>query len=166
MPQFNDLHKLFIHELKDVCSAEKQLTQALPKMAKAAESSELREAFENHLDETKKHYEKIVKLLESFDSTQGREKCVGMAGIIEEGEKLIKKHPDPIVLDAGLIASAQKAEHYEIASYGTLRAWAELMGHTKAVSVFDSILEQELAADETLTEVSETVNSQATAQAH
>ncbi len=163
MPKFKELHDLFIHELKDVASAEKQLTSALPKMAKAAENSELRQAFEDHLKETEQHYTKVVDLLESFDSTKGREKCQGIAGIIEEGEKLMKEDAEPAVRDAALITSAQKAEHYEIASYGTLRSWAKTLGYTEAAKVFDEIIEEEGAADKKLMKLAKSLNPKAEA---
>lgn len=163
MPKFKELHDLFIHELKDVASAEKQLTSALPKMAKAAENSELRQAFEDHLKETEQHYTKVVNLLESFDSTKGREKCQGIAGIIEEGEKLMKEDAEPAVRDAALITSAQKAEHYEIASYGTLRSWAKTLGYTEAAKVFDEIIEEEGAADKKLMKLAKSLNPKAEA---
>lgn len=162
MPKFKELHDLFIHELKDVASAENQLTSALPKLAKAADNKELRTAFEDHLKETKQHYTKVVDLLGSFDATKGREKCSGMAGIVEEGEKLMKEEADPVVLDCGLIASAQKAEHYEIASYGTLRSWAKTLGYTEAAKVLDGILEEEGAADKKLVKIAKTLNARAT----
>jgi ferritin-like metal-binding protein YciE len=163
MPKFKELHNLFIHELKDVASAEHQLTNALPKLAKGTENKELRAAFEDHHKETKDHYDKVIALLESFDSTKGREKCSGMAGIVQEGESMLKEEGDPVVLDCGLIASAQKAEHYEIASYGTLRTWAKTLGYTEAAQVFEEIIEQEGAADKKLTKIAKSLNTRATA---
>ncbi len=163
MPKFKELHDLFIHELKDVASAEHQLTNALQKLAKGAENKELRTAFEDHLKETEQHYNKVIELLESFDSTKGREKCSGMAGIVKEGESLMKEEADPVVLDCGLIASAQKAEHYEIASYGTLRTWAKTLGYTEAAQVFEEILEQEGATDKKLSKIAKFINTSAMA---
>ena len=154
------LHKLFVHELKDVASAEAQLVKALPKMAKNANSEELREAFETHLAETQNQLKLVKGLLDSLGETEGEE-CVAMKGIIEEGEKLLKMHGDESVQDAALIAAAQKAEHYEIATYGTLRSWAELMGLDEAASVLDEILEEEAATDEKLTALAESINAEA-----
>jgi ferritin-like metal-binding protein YciE len=161
MPAIQNLQELLIHELRDAASAEDQLIKALPKMAKSAASAELREAFENHLEETKAHYRKIVELLESFGTSQGRQKCAGIAGIVEEGEKLLNAPSEAGVLDAALICTAQKAEHYEIAAYGAMRDWAELLGHDDVAGELDRILDQESAADRTLTAVADQINAAA-----
>jgi ferritin-like metal-binding protein YciE len=149
------LHEMLVDEIKDLYHAEKQLTKALPKMAKAAANEELREAFATHLEETK---EQIVRLEEVFEVLGEKVKaknCPGMAGIIEEGsEKIQEVEPGP-VLDAVLIASAQRAEHYEIGAYGTCAEWARLMGHTEVVALLEQTLEEEKAADKTLTALAE-----------
>src|SRR4051812_17869722 len=156
----NDLHELFLDELADVYSAEQQLTKALPKMAKAAQSDELREALEQHLEETEEQISRLEQVAESIDETIKRKTCKAMKGLIEEGEDIIKEQKDSSALDAGIIAAAQKVEHYEIASYGTLCAWAEQMGHDEALKLLKQTEEEESAADEKLTEVAETIANQ------
>ena len=123
----NDLRNALVHELKDLHSAETQLTKALPKMAKKATASELKTAFEDHLEETKGQLERIKQALELMEETTGRQKCEAMAGLIEEGEELLKEDATDEVRDALLIAAAQKVEHYEIASYGTVLTWCKLL---------------------------------------
>lgn len=154
-------HHLFIHELRDLASAEEQIIKALPKMAKAAGSDALREALTDHLAESEGHLEMVLELLESFGEARGRVKCAGMAGIISEGDEKLKAKGDADVLDAAIIAAGQKVEHYEIATYGTARAWAALMGHREAVAVLDEILAQEKAADQKLTKLSQAINVEA-----
>lgn len=153
MPQTDTLHDVFIDELKDVYDAEQQLTKALPKLAKAAKSQELRQAFEHHLEETEGHVERLEQIFESLDEKAKRKKCTGIAGIIEEGEKVIEEDFDGSTMDAALIAGGQRAEHYEIAVYGTLAAWARSMGHTKAADLLEQTLEEERAADKKLNEI-------------
>jgi ferritin-like metal-binding protein YciE len=154
-------HQLFIHELRDLASAEEQIIKVLPKLAKAAGSEALREALAEHLAQSEGHLQMVLELLESFGETRGRVKCAGIAGIISEGDEKMKAKGDPDVLDAAIIASAQKVEHYEIATYGTARAWAELMGHREAVVMLDEILAQEKAADQKLTKLSRAINVEA-----
>ncbi len=144
------LKELYIHELKDLCDAEKQLVEALPKMRDAAESEELQEAFQNHLTETEEQLESMKALLKEYGETASRIKCKGMAGLLEEGDKAMEDAQSPVT-DAALIAAAQRVEHYEMAGYGTARAFAEQLGEKKAVKILDEILEQESAANETLT---------------
>jgi ferritin-like metal-binding protein YciE len=163
MKKMPTLFELFLHELKDVASAEGMLVEALPKLAEAANSDDLRGAIENHLEETRQQRNTIHRLLDGFGSDVGRTKCVAMAGIIEEGQKLMKEKADESVRDAAIIASAQKAEHYEIATYGTLRAWAEQLGLEEAAATLDVILEEESAANETLTQIARRVNQEAEA---
>ena len=153
MPQTDTLHEVFLEELKDVYDAEKQLTKALPKLAKAARSQELRTAFEHHLEETEQHVERIEQIFEFLDEPAKGKRCKGIAGIIEEGEKVVKEDFDGSTKDAALIAGGQRAEHYEIAAYGTLSAWARLMGHTEAADLLEQTLEEEKAADEKLNEI-------------
>ncbi len=148
-----DLHELFLDELADLLNAEQQLTKALPKMAEAAESDELREAFESHLEETREHVSRLEKVFQTLEEPVKNKTCKAMKGLLEEGEELMEELADSSALDDGLIAAAQKVEHYEIASYGTVCAWAEQMGHTDALELLQDTLAEEKAADETLTEI-------------
>lgn len=149
------LHDLMIHELKDLYSAEKQLVQALPKMAKAATSDELRAALEKHLGETEEQVSRIEQIMDSFGESPRGQKCSGMEGLIEEGKTMLKEDADPDVMDAGIIVAAQKVEHYEIASYGAVCEYARMMGHTEAVQLLEQTLEEEKMADETLNKLAE-----------
>lgn len=154
----NTLEDLFLDELKDIYNAEKQLTKALPKMAKNAESAELREAFENHLEETKGQIERLEEVFKFLNKTARGKKCKAMEGLTEEGKELMEEDADEAVMDAALICAAQKVEHYEIATYGTLVAWARILGYEDAVGLLEETLEQEKAADEKLTEISSELN--------
>jgi ferritin-like metal-binding protein YciE len=145
------LRETFVEELKDLYDAEKQLLKALPKMAKAAEHEELKAALESHLQETQGHVERLEKVFEIFDETPKGKKCKAMQGLVEEGQDLIEDEEG----DAALICAAQKVEHYEIASYGSLRAWAEMLEEDEAVDLLQETLDEEKAADEKLTEVAE-----------
>ena len=156
-PMDNDLHELFLDELADLYSAEQQLTKALPKMAKAAESDELREALEQHLEETEEHLNRLEQVAESLDETLKKKTCKAMKGLIEEADEIVKEQKDSSALDAGIIAACQKVEHYEIASYGTVCAWAEQMGHDDALKLLRQTEEEETAADEKLTEIAENI---------
>jgi ferritin-like metal-binding protein YciE len=153
----NDLHELFLDELADIYNAEHQLTKALPKLAKAAESDELREALEEHLEETEEHISRLEQVAESLDETLKRKTCKAMQGLVAEGDEIVKEQKDSSALDAGIIAACQKVEHYEIATYGTLISWAEQMGHDEAVKLLRQTEEEESAADEKLTEVAENI---------
>jgi ferritin-like metal-binding protein YciE len=144
------LQDLFVHELKDLYSAEKQLTEALPKMAKAAHAPELKNAFTMHLEETQKQLERVHGLLQELGENPGRKKCTAMEGLIEEGAHVIKEKAAPAVKDAALIAAAQRVEHYEISGYGTARAFAETLGHKQAAKILDQILDEESATNEKL----------------
>jgi ferritin-like metal-binding protein YciE len=150
-----NLRDLLIHELQDTYHAEKQLLKALPKMVKAATSGELKEAFESHLRETEEQVNRLAQVFDSLEEPVKEEKCEGMAGIIEEGNELLKEDAADAVKDAGLIASAQKAEHYEIASYGCLCAWAELLGEQDALDLLRQNLAEEEEANEKLTDIAE-----------
>lgn len=152
-----ELHKLFLDELADIYNAEQQLTKALPKLAKAAQSDELREALEQHLEETEEHISRLEQVAESLDETLKRKTCKAMKGLLEEGDEIVKEQKNSSALDAGIIAACQKVEHYEIATYGTLCAWAEQMGHDEALKLLQQTEEEEAAADETLTEVAENI---------
>lgn len=156
------LNDLFIHELKDLYSAENQLLKALPKMAKAATNEDLRASFESHLEETKGHVTRLEEIAKSCECKLTGHKCKAMEGLIAEGSDLISEDADDMVRDAGLIGAAQRVEHYEIAGYGTARALAECLGHDDAVALLSETLEEEKAADEKLTELAEsTINDDA-----
>src|SRR6185369_595023 len=161
------LHDAFLDELRDAYDAEKQLIKALPKMAKAAESDTLRTAFETHLEETQGHAERLEQVFASLDEKVRGKHCDGIAGIIEEGKAIMEEDFEGTTLDACLIAAAQRAEHYEMAAYGTLVAWAKAMGHQEAAGLLEEILEEEKAADEKLTQIAEAgINQEAAQAAH
>jgi ferritin-like metal-binding protein YciE len=149
----NELHELFLDELADALHAEQQLTKALHKMVKAAKSEELRTALEEHLEETNGHISRLEQVFELLDEKSKAKPCKGMKGILEEGDEMVKEMKDTGAIDATVIAAGQKVEHYEIASYGTLVAWAEQMGHDDAAQLLKQTLEEEKAADEKLTEI-------------
>jgi ferritin-like metal-binding protein YciE len=160
----DSLDKLFLEELKDVYNAEKQLVQALPRLAKAAESPELREAFTSHLEETKGHVERLEQVFKALGETARGKKCKGMEGLIEEGKEILEQEGEGAVIDAALIAGAQRVEHYEIAAYGCLCTYAKLLGHDDAAELLAETLAEEEAADSKLSEIAESsVNGQAAA---
>ncbi|MGH9196530.1 MAG: ferritin-like domain-containing protein, partial [Acidimicrobiia bacterium] len=142
-------------ELRDVYDAEKQITRALPKMVKAAEAQELRSAFEKHLNQTRGQIERLEEIFEMLDTRPKGHHCPGMEGIITEGSELMEEDGDPAVLDAGLIGAAQKVEHYEIAVYGTLLTYANLLGRTEAADLLQQTLDEEKQADQKLTQLAE-----------
>ena len=167
MADAGTLHDAFIDELRDAYDAEKQLTKALPKMAKAASSPQLRAAFQAHLKETRAQVERLEEVFESLDEKVSGKHCDGIAGIIEEGKSVMEEDFDDVTMDASLIAGGQRAEHYEMAAYGTLVAWARAMGHEEAAALLQETLDEEKAADEKLTEVAESgVNQEAADAAH
>lgn len=149
------LEDLYTDMLKDLYSAEKQLVKALPKMAKNAQSSDLQKAFQEHLRQTEGHVERIDQIFTELGGSPRGKKCVGMEGLIEEGSELMQEDIEPNVLDAGLIAAAQKVEHYEIAGYGTARAWAQRLGYDNAARLLQETLEEESMANEKLTKIAE-----------
>lgn len=151
--KLNTLKDLYIHELKDLYSAEKQLIRALPKMARAATNEKLAEGFKLHLEETKEHANRLEKLLSNLDQTTRGPKCKGMEGLLKEGEEMIEEEADEEVRDAGLISAAQRVEHYEIAGYGTARTYAELLGDKEGVKVLQTTLDEEAQTDQKLTKV-------------
>jgi ferritin-like metal-binding protein YciE len=153
--KITSLEGLYTDMLKDLYSAEKQLVQALPKMAKAAQSADLEKAFEEHLKQTEEHVARIERIFSDMDSSPRGKKCVAMEGLVAEGKELLEEDIDPDVLDAGLIAAAQKVEHYEISSYGTARTWAERLGRDKAARLLQKTLEEESAANDKLTQIAE-----------
>jgi ferritin-like metal-binding protein YciE len=155
------IQDLFVEELRDLYSAEKQITKALPKMAKAASSNELRQAFESHLEETSGHVGRLEKIFNTLEKSSRGKTCEGMKGLLSEGAELIKEIGKGDVLDAGLISAAQRVEHYEMAGYGSVRAYAELLGNSGVVDLLQATLDEEKAADKKLTQISKTVNNQA-----
>ena len=159
-----NLREALVEEIRDIYNAEKQLVKALPKMAKGAESDELREAFEEHLQETEGQVTRLERVFELLDEKPRGKHCAGMAGIVEEGSEKLQEDMEGSVLDACLIGAAQKVEHYEICAYGTAIAWAEALGLTEVVEVLTETLEEEKAADEKLTALAESgINQAATA---
>ena len=162
MADTQTLHDAFLVELKDAYDAEKQLTKALPKLAKASNSPELRQAFQDHLEETNGHVEKLEQVFQSLDEKPKGQHCDGIAGIIDEGKNVMDEDFEGATMDACLIAAGQRAEHYEIAAYGTLVAWAKTMGHHDAADLLQEILDEEKAADEKLNAIAESgVNDEA-----
>jgi ferritin-like metal-binding protein YciE len=156
------LMKLFEDELKDIYWAEKALTKAIPKMMKKATSNELKTALENHLVETELQVSKVEKVFKAIDKKASAKKCEAMAGLVKEAEEIMKDSDPGAMRDAGIISAAQKVEHYEIASYGTLRTFAQTLGLKEAASILEMILNEEKAADEKLTAVAEaTINMKA-----
>ena len=167
MADAGTLHDAFIDELRDAYDAEKQLTKALPKMAKAASSPQLRAAFQAHLEETRAQVERLEEVFESLDEKVSGKHCDGIAGIIEEGKSVMEEDFDDVTMDACLIAGGQRAEHYEMAAYGTLVAWARAMGHEEAAVLLQETLDEEKAADEKLTSLAEGgINQDAAEAAH
>ncbi len=150
------MEELFVHELKDIYSAEKQLVKALPRLAKAASSQKLRAAIQEHLEQTEHQVERLDQVFESLEASSRGAKCVAMEGLIEEGKAIQDQEFEDSVLDAALIGAAQKVEHYEIAAYGTLASIARLLGHEDAVQLLQETLEEEKQADRKLTELAET----------
>ncbi len=164
--KMKSLNDLFLHELKDLYSAEKQLTKALPKMAKAASNDLLKQAFKSHLEETEGHVQRLEQIFEQLDASPRGTKCKAMEGLIEEGKELMDEDMDDEVLDAALICAAQRVEHYEIAGYGGARTFAERLGNDTAAKLLQQTLDEEAAADKKLTKISNTVNEAALAGAH
>jgi ferritin-like metal-binding protein YciE len=155
MAEAKSLHDAFIDELRDTYDAEKQIIKALPKLAKAAGSEELREAFESHLEETRGQVDRLEQVFASLDEKVRGKHCDGVAGIIEEGKSILEEDFDDTTMDACLIAAAQRVEHYEMAAYGTLVAWAEAMGHSEAAELLQQTLDEEKAADKKLSSLAE-----------
>jgi ferritin-like metal-binding protein YciE len=153
----NPLEELLIDELKDIYNAENQMLKSLPKMAKAASSPELKRAFERHLEETRRQVERLNQIGEQMDIRLSGKKCKGMEGLIEEGKEIMEEDLDDNAIDAGLIGAAQKAEHYEIAAYGTARTHASLLGYNKIAKLLQQTLDEEGATDKKLTALAESV---------
>ena len=154
----NSLHDLYLEQLKDLYDAEHQLIKALPKMAKASSSAELREAFEEHLEKTKEHARRIETIFESMGENAKGQKCKAMEGLVKEGSEVIEEDMEHGVKDAALIAAAQRVEHYEMAGYGCVRTYASLLGETKAAGLLEKTLQEEEEADQTLGGIAEQIN--------
>lgn len=160
------LQDLYVDKLKDLYSAENQIIKALPRMIKSATTPELQRALQEHLTVTEGHVRRLERIASELGSSPRGKKCAGMEGLLEEGKELLKEKADSDVLDAGIIAAAQSVEHYEIAGYGTVRAWAELMGEQNAAKLFQQTLDEEKQADESLTALAEQyINAMAENQA-
>jgi ferritin-like metal-binding protein YciE len=165
MAKVSTLEDLFLDEIQDLYDAEKQLTKALPKMAKAATSEELRQAFEEHLEQTRGHVERLEQVFEALGEKARGKKCEAMQGLVKEGDEIASSTDETAVRDAGLIAGAQKVEHYEIAGYGSARTHAQLLGHDRIVSILESTLNEEKETDAKLTDLAQTtVNEDAAAE--
>lgn len=155
--KLDTLKKLYVEELRDIYSAEQQLVKALPKMAKGASSDDLREAIESHLEETKGQVERLEQIFEALDESAKGKTCQAMKGLIEEGSEILDEKGEDSVLDAGIIAAAQKVEHYEMATYGTLRTWADLLHEEEAAELLQETLDEEGEADKKLTDLAEEI---------
>ena len=158
-----NLRDLLVEELKDLYSAENQLTKALPKVAKNVSDPQLKKAIENHLKETEGHVQRLEQIFEKLDESPKGKTCEGMKGLITEADERIKEGGEPPVLDAGLIADAQRVEHYEISAYGSARTFANLLGEKEIVRLLEQTLKEEKAADEKLTSIAEGINVEAKA---
>ena len=157
----DSLRQLYVDELKDLYSAETQLVKALPKLAKASSHARLRQSFEEHLRQTSEQVSRLEQIFDTLGEKAGGKKCVGMEGLVKEGVETMQEKYGDTVMDAAIIAAAQRVEHYEIAAYGTVRAFAELLGESNHVPLIDQTLEEEKQADEQLTRLAEQLNSQA-----
>jgi len=159
----NSLRELYVEQLKDLYDAEHQLIKALPKLAEASSSDKLRNAFEEHLDKTKQHAQRIEQIFEGMGQKAKTQKCKGMEGLVKEGSEILKEEDDidGEVKDAALIAAAQRVEHYEIAGYGTVRTYANLLGENEAANLLQQTLDEEKEADQTLNEIAEQINVEA-----
>jgi len=167
MAETGTLHDAFIDELRDTYDAERQLTKALPKLAKAASNPKLRQAFERHLEETEGQIERLEQVFENLGEKVRGKHCDGIAGIIDEGKSIMEEDFDEATMDACLIAAGQRAEHYEMAAYGTLVAWAQAMGHAAAARLLQQTLDEEKAADKKLSGLAEAgINQSAADAAH
>lgn len=157
----SSLQDLYLDELRDLYNAETQLVKALPKMAKAASNDQLREAFQEHLRETTEHVSRLEQIFEKLGEKATGKKCLGMEGLVKEGSETMKEDYPEEVKDAAIIGAAQRVEHYEMAGYGTVRAFAELLGETEHVTLLEQTLEEEKQADEKLTQLAEEINPKA-----
>ena len=159
--ELDTLEALYIDELKDLWSAEKQILKALPRMIRAAGDKDVKRAFTQHERQTRQHVTRLERIFKQLDASPRGKKCVGMEGLLEEGAELIKEKPDQDVLDAGLISAAQHVEHYEMAGYGTVRTWARLLGRDDQADLLQQTLDEEGETDKLLTSLAEAVNVEA-----
>jgi ferritin-like metal-binding protein YciE len=155
--KLQSLDDLFFEQLRDIFDAEKQIIKALPKMAKAAEAEELRAAFEEHLDQTRGHLERLERIFDLLGKKARGKSCQAMEGLIAEGEDILDADADPMVRDAGLIAAAQRIEHYEMAAYGCLHSWAQQLNNAKAAELIEETLREEKETDQKLTHIAESI---------
>lgn len=163
MESLENLSDLFVHELRDLYDAEQQLIRALPELAQAANSDELRKGFEQHLAETRGHAQRLEQLFKALGEEPKGKSCKAMAGLIAEAKELLDEDMDPDVLDAALIVAAQKVEHYEIAGYGSVSTFARILGYNDALKLLKSTIAEEEATDKKLTQLSEQLNQKAAA---
>jgi ferritin-like metal-binding protein YciE len=161
MMQKDSLRQLYLDELRDLYSAETQIVKALPKLAKASSNAGLRQAFEEHLRQTSEHVARLEQIFEMLEEKPSGRKCLGMDGLVKEGAETMQEDYAEEVMDAAVIGAAQRVEHYEIAGYGTVRAYAELLGEDEHISLLEQTLEEEKQADEKLTQLAEQINRQA-----
>ena len=161
MPKITNLHDVYVEQLKDLYSAEVQLTKALPKMAKASTSPSLAQGFQEHLEQTKTHVSRLEEIFEALDEKPTGKTCKAMKGLIEEGSEAIEEDASPAAKDALLIAAAQRVEHYEIAGYGSVKTYAHLLEEEDAAKLLEQTLQEEVETDEKLTEAAETINVEA-----
>lgn len=159
--KIDSLQKLYVEELRDLHSAERQIIQALPKMIKGASSPELKAALEEHLAVTKEQLARLDQIFDKLGKKGTGKKCKGMEGILEEGKEMLAEDMAPEVLDAAILSSAQHVEHYEMAGYGTVRTYAQLLGETEAMKLLQTTLDEEGKADKTLTELAQRINVEA-----
>jgi ferritin-like metal-binding protein YciE len=160
--KLESLKDLYLEQLKDLYSAENQIIEALPRMAEAAGSADLRKAFNDHLRQTGEHVRRLERIFQDLQESPKGETCEGMKGLLKEGAHMTKMNGDPAVIDAGLIAAAQRVEHYEMAGYGTVRTYAEMLGKSEHASLLERTLQEEEQTDERLTELAEShINQEA-----
>jgi len=159
------LHDLYMHELNDLYDAENQIIEALPKMIDAASDSKLRDALSSHLEETRQHARRLEQIFQAHNVETEDQTCKGLEGIIDEGDDLLDEEMSPAIGDAAIIAAAQKVEHYEMASYGSARTWANLLGHKKDAELLQQTLNEEGQADKKLTKIAESLNVEAVRRA-
>lgn len=159
--QKDSLRELYVNELRDLYNAETQLVKALPKMAKASSNAELRQGFEEHLRQTSEHVSRLEQIFEMLGEKASGKKCLGMEGLVKEGAETMSEDYEDALMDAAIIGAAQRVEHYEIAAYGTARAFAEQLGESEHVSLLEQTLEEEKQTDEKLTQLAEQINAEA-----
>ena len=161
--KLENLQQLYLKELRDLYDAEKQITQALPKLIDAASNPELKSGLEEHLEVTQTQISRLESIFQSLNEKPAGETCKGMKGVIKEGDEIVSAGGDPATVDAGIISAAQRVEHYEMAGYGTVRTYAKLLGQEEHANLLQQTLDEEAEADETLTEIANTVNVEAKA---